>query len=164
MASRFFIPLLSLLCLVPAAMAEPVPVPKPPKETPRVPVRLDALTMEPEIRSKIDAFFTVLKQQKVKEAYRRLFDGSSLAAENPELVTKLEESTARILQLTGRIDATEILRIRSSGKTLREITCVLNGERRPIRWKFYFYLTNGHWQVLDTNVASEAAGFFAEEP
>lgn len=159
---------LSLLVLLPlAASAQEVPIPKPgtgtgPAATPeaRVPVRLDALTLEPEIRSKIDAFFAVLKQRKVPDAYRRLLEGSTLAEENPELVKKLEESTIRVLDLTGRIDATEILRIRAAGKSIREITYVLNGEKRPLRWKFYFYLSEGHWQVLDTNVATEAAGFF----
>ncbi len=134
-----------------------------PASNSRPPVRMDALTLEPEIRSKIDGFFAILKQRKVEEAYRRLLEGSVLAADNPELVQKLEESTARVLELTGRIDGTEILRIRPAGKTLREVTCLLNGEKRPLRWKFYFYLADGRWQVLDTNVATEASGFFEDE-
>jgi hypothetical protein len=162
-----FLPLLFLLAPLPAS-AQKGPVRKPADaesapEIPRVPVRLDAVSLEPEIRSKVDAFFTVLKQRKVKEAYTRLLDGSTLASDNPELVAKLEESTTRVLQLTGRIDGTEILRIRTSGKTLREVTYLLRGEKRPLRWKFYFYLSDGRWQVLDTNVATEAAGFFEEE-
>jgi hypothetical protein len=153
----------ALLLLSHPAMAQQVPIPKPGAESLRVPVRLDALSLEPEIRSRIDSFFTVLKQRKVADAYHRLLDGSTLAAENPELVTKLEDSTTRVLQLTGRIDGTEILRIRTAGKTIREVTCLLNGEKRPLRWKFYFYLADGRWQVLDTNVATEAAGFFDDE-
>ena len=164
MISRSALFLLAFLPL--AASAQDVPIPKPPGSgtgtgsEARVPVRLDALTLEPEIRSKIDAFFAVLKQRKVPDAYRRLLEGSTLAEENPELVKKLEESTVRVLDLTGRIDGTEILRIRAAGKSIREVTYVLNGEKRPLRWKFYFYLSEGHWQVLDTNVATEAAGFF----
>lgn len=127
-----------------------------------MPVRLDALTLEPEIRSKVDAFFSILKQRKVAEAYRRLLDGSTLAVENPELVTKLVDSTTRVLDLTGRLDGTEILRIRTAGKTIREVTYLLNSEKRPLRWRFYFYLAEGRWQVLDTNVATEAAGFFED--
>ncbi len=151
-----------LFLAIHTAHSQQVPIPKPPAE-PKVPVRLDALTLEPEIKSKIDAFFTVLKQRKVADAYSRLLDGSTLAQENPELVTKLVESTISVLDLTGRIDSTEILRIRTSGKTLREVTYLLNGEKRPLRWRFYFYLADGRWQVLDTNVATEASGFF-EDP
>lgn len=136
--------------------------PRPTGET-RPPVKLDALTLEPEIRGKIDGFFTMLKQRKVADAYRKLLDGSVLAEDNPELVEKLEESTARVIELTGRIHGTEILRIRSAGKTLREVTYLLTGEKRPLRWKFYFYLADGRWQVLDTNVATEASGFFDDE-
>ena len=151
----------ALLLLTTAVPAQEVPIPKPTAEA-RVPVRLDALTMEPEIRSKVDAFFTILKQRKVAEAYRRLLDGSVLAEENPELVTKLIESTTRVLELTGRVDGTEILRIRAAGKTIREVTYLLNGEKRPLRWRFYFYLADGRWQVLDTKVVTEASAFFDE--
>lgn len=143
------------------ASAQELPIPKPVAE-PRVPVRLDALTLEPEIRSRVDAFFTILKQRKVAEAYRRLLDGSTLAVENPELVTKLVDSTTRVLDLTGRLDGTEILRIRAAGKTIREVTYLLNSEKRPLRWRFYFYLADGRWQVLDTNVVTEASGFFED--
>ena len=147
------------LLLITAAPAQELPIPKPVAEA-RVPVRLDALTLEPEIRSKVDAFFTILKQRKVAEAYRRLLEGSTLAVENPELVTKLVDSTTRVLDLTGRLEGTEILRIRTAGKTIREVTYLLNSEKRPLRWRFYFYLAEGRWQVLDTNVATEASGFF----
>jgi hypothetical protein len=156
-----FLPILLLLA-APVAPAQQVPLPKPPAE-PRVPVRLDALTLEPEIKSRIDAFFAVLKQRKIADAYDRLLEGSTMAKDNPGVVTKLVDSTAQVMDLTGRIDSTEILRIRAAGKTIREITYILNGEKRPLRWKFYFYQTAGKWQVLDTSVATEAAGFFEEE-
>lgn len=141
------------------AMAQPPAIPKPPVSH-KIPVRLDALTLEPEIRSRIESFFDVLKLRKAADAYQRLLDGSVLAQENPELVTQLVESTTRVLELTGRIDGMEILRIRAAGKTIREVTCLLNGEKRPLLWKFYFYFGDGRWQVLDTNVTTEAAGFF----
>jgi hypothetical protein len=170
MRLRFFriLPRLPILLFLPLTLHAgqvpvPIPKPKPPAEPPRSPQRLDAVTLEPDIRSKVDAFFTVLKQRKVTEAYDRLLDGSVLARENPALVTKLVESTERVLALTGRIDGAELLKIRPAGRTLREVTYLLNGEKRPLRWKFYFYLANGHWQVLDTNVATEASGFFPEE-
>ncbi len=166
MRFRFFPALPFLFFMVPLAIpAEPAPAAKPklPAGPPRLPVRQDALTLAPEIRSRIDAFFTVLKQRKVGEAYQRLFDGSVLAMENPDLVAKLIESTERVMGLTGRIEGAELLRIRGAGKTIREVTYLLNGEKRPLRWKFYFYLSNGGWQVLDTNVATEASGFFPEE-
>ncbi len=150
------------LLLASALSAQEITIPKPGKE-PRVPVRLDALTLEPEIRSKAEAFFGTLKQRKVEEAYRRLLEGSALARENPDLVAKLIESTSAVLDVTGRLEGTEILRIRAAGKTIREVTYLLNGEKRPLRWRFYFYYADGRWQVLDTTVATEAAGFFEDE-
>lgn len=129
----------------------------------QTPAQLDALTVEPEIRSRVDAFFSVLKQRRVEDAYKRLLSGSVLAQENPEMVAKLIESTGRVLEMTGTLDGTELLKIRTAGKSLREVTYVLNGSKRPLRWTFYFYLAEGQWQVLDTNVAAEASGFFEPE-
>lgn len=116
--------------------------------------------LEPEIHSRIETFFSALKTGKAEGAYRQLFEGSVLPAENPEMVAKLTESTTRVLNLTGRVDGAEILRWRPAGRTLREVTCVLNGEKRPLLWRFYFYYGDGRWQILDTNVGTEAAGFF----
>lgn len=120
-------------------------------------------SLEPEIRTRIDLFFATLKDHKVETAYNRLFEGSVLPGENPDMVKKLVGSTTRVLDLTGRIDSADPLKARSAGPTLREVTYVLNGEKRPLRWKFYFYFSDGRWQVLDTNVATDAAGFFDEE-
>lgn len=144
------------------ASAQTKSIEKPAAEPPRVPGKLDALTLEPEVRTRIDDFFALLKQRKVEVAYGKLFDGSILPDENPEMVKKLMESTTRVLEMTGRIDGAEFLRARAAGRTLREVTYVLNGEKRPLRWTFYFYFTGGHWQILDTNVATEASGFFVE--
>lgn len=126
-------------------------------------VKLDALTLEPEIRTKIDGFFATLKTGKVQAAYDRLFEGSILPAESPEMVTKLVDSTTRVLELTGKLNGAEILRVRAAGRTLREVTYVLHGEKRPLRWRFYLYFSDDQWQIIDTNVATEASTFFEEE-
>ncbi|MES2705268.1 MAG: hypothetical protein V4726_01580 [Verrucomicrobiota bacterium] len=143
------------------AAAQTKSVEKPATE-PRVPAKLDASTLEAEIRTRVDSFFGYLKQRKVEVAYGKLFDGSILPDENPEMVKKLMASTTRVLEMTGQIDGAEFLRARAAGRTLREVTYVLNGEKRPLRWTFYFYFTAGHWQILDTNVATEASGFFED--
>jgi hypothetical protein len=119
-----------------------------------------AAALEPEIHARIESFFSALKTGKADGAYRKLFEGSVLPSENPEMVAKLTESTTRVLQLTGTVDGAEILRWRPAGRTLREVTCVLNGEKRPLLWRFYFYYGDGRWQILDTNVSTEASGFF----
>lgn len=155
--------LLLLAGVAPAQKPGATPSASPRPAASPAPAPRDALTLEPEIRRRVDAFFATLKQRKVEDAYRSLLEGSVLAADNPELVAKLIDSTTRVLALTGRIDRAEILRVRPAGKSLREITCLLSGEKRPLRWRFYFYLSDARWQVLDTNVATEAAGFF-EDP
>ena len=157
----FYFSLIFTLLVASSGRAQEVPIPKPGAE-PRTVARLDALTLEPEIRVKAEAFFATLKQRNVAEAYKKLLDGSALAAENPELVTKLIESTTRVLALTGSLNGTEIIRVRSAGRSLREVTYLLSGEKRPLRWRFFFYFSQGRWQILDTNIATEASAFFDE--
>lgn len=161
---RCVIPLLLTAGL---ATAQPASGRKPSAESP-APAKpraaaASSASLEPEIRARIDKFFVTLKDHKVETAYHQLFEGSVLPAENPEMVKKLVDSTSRVLDLTGRIDSADPLKARSAGPTLREVTYVLNGEKRPLRWKFYFYFGDGRWQVLDTNVATDAAGFFEED-
>lgn len=155
---------LLLVAQLAASAQTPAPgIPKPGTDS-TVPLREDspaaAPSLEPAVKQQIEAFFQNLRQRKVDGGYRKLFAESPLAQDNPDLVTELVKSTTRVLDLTGDIGAAELLKVRAAGKTLREATYVLNGAKRPLRWRFYLYYSGGVWQILDTNVATEASGFF----
>lgn len=113
-----------------------------------------------EARQRADAFFALLRMNRVEEAYQKLFEGSAVADENPDTVSTLVDSTKRLLSSTGDIGTTEFLRVRSAGRTLLEVTWILNGRKRPVRWRIYFYQNGDGWQVLDTDVSTAASGFF----
>lgn len=117
---------------------------------------------DPDVKQRIDAFFATLRQRKVADAYDKLFAGSGRAAEEPEVFNALVEATAQVVNLSGEIGAPELVRVRSTGKTLREATYVLNASKRPVLWRFYLYFSEGKWQVLDTTVATRATAFFED--
>lgn len=151
----------AVLFLAAASSLSAQNIPKPQGDT-TVPVRDEAPapTLDASVKQRIEQFFQNLRQKKVDGGYKALLSDSPLAKENPDLVTELVKSTTRVLDLTGDIGAAELLRVRGAGKTLREATYVLNGAKRPLRWRFYLYYSGGVWQILDTNVATEASGFF----
>lgn len=139
-------------------------IPRPALVLPPVPQRSMSGDAElvPEIKARIEAFFMMLRDQRVSDGYKKLFEGAALAQERPELIKELAVTTTTVLEKCGRLESTEMLRVRGAGRSLREVIYIVNCQKRPMRWKFYAYQGGGRWQILDTNVSLEPAAFFDE--
>jgi hypothetical protein len=68
-----------------------------------------------------------------------------------------------VLEKWGKVESASVLRVRSAGPTLKEIVCILNCRKRPIRWKLYAYFGEGRWQIIDTEPNLDLASFFEPE-
>src|SRR5688572_33455763 len=84
---------LVLFLLIPLAPAAP----------PKVPVRpaADAVPaavadLDPGVKLRIETFFKLLREERTDAAYEKLFEGSTLAAEQPELLQALIKNTEEI--------------------------------------------------------------------
>lgn len=132
----------------------PLPAAAAPDTTPE----LDAA-----LARRIDGFFDLLQKGKIAESYTRLLEGSALAEDQPELVTDLVDNTGKVLSKCGRVESAAVVRVRSAGKTLREIVCLVNCQKRPLRWKLYAYFGEGRWQIIDTTLDLELSSFFEPE-
>ncbi len=141
----------------------PRPVPVPPAAPAASVSQVSAGPLDPIVKARIESFYTLLKEGRTEDSYRKLFEGSSIAKDRPELMTDLVEMTSKVMEKCGRIESTELLRVRPAGKCLREVTFIVNCQKRPLRWTFYAYFGEGRWQMLDTNVSLEPRTFF-EEP
>jgi hypothetical protein len=115
------------------------------------------------VKMRIDVFFKFLKDGKVDEAYAKLFEGSTLAKEQPELLPTLVKNTTLIIEKCGKVESASLLRVRSAGRTLKEVIYIANCQKRPIRWQIYAYYGEGRWQILDTDVNLELDSFFEPE-
>lgn len=146
-----------LSTLVPAA-----PPKTPPKPAAPAPVPAPASTAELDaaVRARIEAFFTHIAGGRLEEAYARLFEGSIQAKEQSALVPTFVNNTKQILEKCGPAENGAVLRVRSAGRTLKEVTCILNCKKQPIRWTFYAYFGDGRWQVLDAEPNLDVASFF----
>lgn len=142
-----------LSTLVPAA-----PPKAPPK--PAVPATAGAGELDAAVRARIEAFFTHVAGGRLEEGYARLFEGSTLAKEQPALLPTLVSNTKLVLDKCGPAENGAVLRVRSAGRTLKEVTCILNCRKRPIRWTLYVYFGEGRWQVLDAEADLELDSFF----
>lgn len=115
------------------------------------------------LRARIDSCFIFMKEGKVTEAYQKLFESSSMAKDQPELMEELSAQTTRVLQKCGKVESSSIIRIRSAGKTLREVICMVNCQKRPLRYIIYAYYAEGRWQVIDTKVDADLDSFFPRD-
>lgn len=157
-------PLLLTALLCPVLLAAP---PKGSARTPAATAETAAApgssSLDTGVKLRIDMFFKLLKDGKKEEAFAKLFEGSTLAKEQPELLTALASNTDRILEKSGAIESAALLRVRSAGTTLKEITYICNCRKQPVRWTLYAYNGDGRWQILDTDANLDLASFFEPE-
>jgi hypothetical protein len=149
--------LLVLFLVIPPALAAPEKNPVRPAAAPEPGGNGE---LDAGVKIRIDSFFKLLKEGKADEAYAKLFEGSTLAAEQPELLPNLVKNTNKVLEKCGRLESASLLRVRSAGKSLREVIYIANCQKRPIRWQLYAYYGAGRWQILDTDVDLELDSFF----
>jgi len=153
--------LLVLFLAIPPAVAAPEKVPVRPaaEPGPAAPADLDA-----GVKLRIDGFFKLLKEGKIDGAYARLFEGTTIAGEQPELLSSLAKNTTKVFEKCGNLESASLMRVRTAGKTLKEVVYIANCQKRPVRWQIYVYYGGGRWQVLDTDVQIELGSFFDPEP
>jgi len=169
--------LLSLLLLAVPVMAAPEkPAAKPnpgsakstAAATPAPPAAAPAAAtgeLDAAVRARIEAFFKALQEHRVKDGYTRLYEGSTLAAEQPAIMDTNVKNTLLLIEKCGRVESGSIIRVRNAGRTLKEVTCIVNCQKRPARLTLYVYFGEGRWQVLDNSMDLELHSFFeAEKP
>jgi len=150
--------LLSTTVLAAPPKTPPKTPPKPAVPAPQAGGELDAA-----VRARIEAFFKHLAEGKLDEGYARLFEGSTLAKEQPALLPTLIKNTTLVLEKCGAAENGSVLRVRSAGRTLKEVTCILNCKKRPIRWTLFVYFGEGRWQILDAEADLELGSFFGPD-
>ncbi len=162
------IPALLLALLCPLALAAPEKPPgKPAKPVPSTdrpaapassPADLDA-----GLKTRIEEFFKLLRDSGARDAYDRLFEGSALVAEDPDTLGDLIKTTTLAMEKWGKVESASMLRVRSAGPTLKEIVCIMNCQKRPIRWTFYAYYGDGRWQIIESLPSLSLEAFFDPE-
>lgn len=127
--------------------AEPAPAP-----TPR---RLD------KPGEAIDMFFLALKGNQVDAAYDALVK-DSIIADRKEDVAALKARTKQAIDSYGPVSGYELVDERIVGTSLLRRTLISLNSDLPLRWRFYFYRSQGVWRLVDLRVDDGLVELFEE--
>jgi hypothetical protein len=136
------------------------PAGKPAPAKPAAPAGASSMEIDAGLKTRIEAFFKLLRDGETRDAYDKLFEGATLVNEQPDLIGDLIKSTTAVLDKEGQVESASMIRVRSAGTTLKEIVCIMNCRKRPIHWKFYAYFGDGRWQIIDTKPSFNLESFF----
>lgn len=136
------------------------------KDTPRTetaaPAKSSAAPSADEVPTKMaDEFFASLAKGQIDEAYANLTKGSKII-EKPEDLRVLKQKTKEAIDVFGAISGYELVETKPVGTKLMRRTYLSLGAEYPLRWRFYFYLANNRWRLIDLRVDDRLAGMFDE--
>jgi hypothetical protein len=140
----------------PATAPKATPVPK----APAAPAGTAAGGDEPARAAA--AFFGLLQRGAIDDAYASLTKGSKIG-ESPDELRNLKAKTVEAIDVFGAILGHELIETKKVGVNLMRRTYLSLGKEFPLRWRFYFYKTEGVWKLVDLRVDDRLAGMF-EEP
>lgn len=120
---------------------------------------LSSTELEPELKKLFDAFYAKIKDGKIEDGWQKLLDGSRIGKE-PSILNEFITKTQEIIKVHGAVQDFELLRVKSTGKHLREIIYQLSCKDHPTRWRIFAYKINDRWQILDVDVSSDLTRMF----
>jgi hypothetical protein len=109
----------------------------------------------------IDEFFRALKAGQIDLAYETLVR-VSLIADRREDVAALKKRTREALDNYGPISGYETVDEKVVGTSLLRRTCISLNSDLPLRWRFYFYKSEGDWKIVDLRVDDGLVELFDE--
>ncbi len=121
----------------------------------------DPATKHPEPAAAIGAFFLALKAGQVDAAYEGLVK-NTIIAERKENVSELKESTKKALDHYGPVSGYDVVDTLQVGASLMRQTCISLNQDLPLRWRFYFYRSEGSWKIVDMRVDDGLVELFEE--
>jgi hypothetical protein len=134
------------------------PIPKPAK--PLAPAVVTS-TVPPEPAQIVRAFFALLGEGEIDEAYAGLMKGSKIA-ERPEEVRTLKAKTKEAIDVFGVMHGYDLVDNKPVGERLMRATYLSLGHELPLRWRFYFYKAEDEWKLIDLRVDDKLTGIFDE--
>ena len=109
----------------------------------------------------VETFFKMLRAGDVDAAYDALVKGT-IIADRPEDVTALKSRTKTALDSYGPVAGYETVDEKQVGSSLLRRTCVSLNSDLPLRWRFYFYKSEGAWRLVDLRVDDGLVELFEE--
>lgn len=128
-------------------------------ETPRPPTPVTASNDLPAQIAGI--FFGLLQKGQIDPAYEGLTRASKIA-DRPEEISTLKQKTREAIDVFGPIQNYELVETKNVGTHLLRRTYLSLNKEFPLRWRFYFYLSENLWRLIDLRVDDRVTGMFDE--
>lgn len=109
----------------------------------------------------MDMFFLALKANQISAAYDALVK-DTIIAERAADVTALKEKTKQAFESYGPISGYEVVDEKIVGSSLLRRTCISLNTDLPLRWRFYFYRSEGAWRLVDIRIDDALVELFEE--
>ncbi|MDQ3625213.1 MAG: hypothetical protein M3463_22495 [Verrucomicrobiota bacterium] len=106
-------------------------------------------------------FFSLLQKNEVDQAYASLMRNSKIA-ERPDEVNGLKEKSREAIEVFGPVQGVELTESKNVGTRLLRRTYISLNRDFPLRWRFYFYLSDNVWRIIDLRVDDRVSGMFEE--
>lgn len=116
-----------------------------------------------EIQKAITAFFNLLKQDKLDEAYDVILANTKIKGREDE-VKGLKKQTREALTTYGPTLGFEVVETRRVGMSLLQVVCLSWSENFPLRWRFSYYRPGDRWRLLDIFVDDKVGELFDARP
>ena len=120
---------------------------------------LGAAEAPPELAQMCSAFFNLLRDDKVNEAYAQLLQGSKIAAKLED-VSRLQDRTSVMIQSYGAVLGYDLVNAEFVGHNLCRLTYLTRSEFAPVRWRIVFYRPADRWRVFNLQIDDGVMEFF----
>jgi hypothetical protein len=112
-----------------------------------------------EIQKTLTAFFNLLKQDKIDDAYNLVLANTRIKGREED-VKSLKKQTRDAINTYGPVLGFEVVEQRRVGLCLLQITCLSWAENFPLRWRFSYYRPGDKWRMLDILVDDRVGDLF----
>ena len=116
-----------------------------------------------EVQKAITAFFNLLKQDKLDEAYDIILANTKIKGREED-VKGLKKQTREAITTYGPTMGFEVVETRRVGMSLLQVVCLSWSDNFPLRWRFTYYRPGDRWRLLDIFVDDKVGELFDPRP
>lgn len=94
-----------------------------------------------------ESFFDGIQRGDISGAFDRLFAGSHILGNKPQVLEEMKKTTKTNLSFCGKMIGSELLMKENYGNSLVRLVYLLKMEKHPLTVEFYFYKPGNTWFI-----------------
>lgn len=98
-------------------------------------------------RKATESFFTGMQKGDMGGAFDKLFAGSHILENKPQVLEEMKKTTQTNLSFYGKMTGHELLMEETYGSSVVRLVYLLKMEKHPLTVEFYFYKPKNTWFI-----------------